>query len=417
MDMQSTPATIAIVLASSLFVTPVVAQEWAQFRGKSGQGVADAPDLPATFTDQNIHWRVPTGGTGHSSPVLWDSRLFFTRMGKNDRSREVVCFDAETGKESWAFTCTFDPHRQHRFNSFASSTPAVDAHGVYVLWSSGGKLFALAVSHKGKKLWRRELGLFKAQHGSGASPILYDDNLVIANQNEGEESFLTALHTETGKTQWRIERRSTDRTASYSCPVLYEHKGMDPLILFASQPYGLTAVEPKSGKIAWECDVEFQSRCVATPCLIGTSAFLSSGSGGGGKESAFVTLPVKRGDRPEVHSRMRRAIPYVPCALALGDRVFTFSDGGVASCLKGSDGSVVWRERMDGGFFSSPVSNGRTIYIPTKDGTLLSIGSGENYEALGSYNLGGPTYSTPAIAGNKLFVRTDTELIALGARR
>ena len=104
----------------------------------------------------------------------------------------------------------------------------------------------------------------------------------------------------------------------------------------------------------------------------------------------------------------------MPCALALDNRVFTFSDGGVASCLDGEDGSVLWRERMEGSFFSSPVSNGRVVYIPTKTGTLHSIGSGEKYEALGSFDLGGPTYSTPAIADNTMYARTSSELIALG---
>ncbi|MEE2888214.1 MAG: PQQ-binding-like beta-propeller repeat protein [Planctomycetota bacterium] len=409
MQRTSTILTLLLGLAS-----PAEAQEWTQFRGKAGQGITEAPELPATFTERNILWRVASGGTGHSSPVLWGTRLFLTRIGKRDNSRDVVCFDAKTGKELWAFACSFDPYRQHRFNSFASSTPAVDAQGIYVLWSSGGKLYSLAVNHRGKKLWRRELGLFRAQHGSGASPILHGKHVIVANQNEGDESFLMALDKKTGKTAWRIERRSTDRTASYCCPVVYQQTDQKPLILFASQPYGLTAVDPATGKVRWEFDVEFKLRCVATPCLIKDKVFFSSGSGGAGKESVFVALPTGENTQPSVHGRMRRAIPYVPCALALDNRVFTFSDGGVASCLDGEDGSVLWRERLEGSFFSSPVSNGRVVYIPTKTGTLHSIGSGEKYEALGSFDLGGPTYSTPAIADNTMYARTSSELIALG---
>lgn len=411
--MRPTLTLVAFFLALGL--PDATAQEWAQFRGQSGQGLTQAPRLPATFTTKNVLWRTPSGGTGHSSPVLWGSRLFLTRIGTKDDTRDVVCFDAKTGKELWAHECAFESYAQHKFNSFASSTPAVDAEAVHVLWSSGGKLYSLAVSHTGKKLWRRKLGLFRAQHGSGASPILHGDHVIIANQNEGEESFLIALNKKTGKTAWRIERESTKRTASYCCPVAYQGPDQTPVILFASQPYGLTAVEPKSGKIAWELDVAFKQRCVATPCLLGDRVFFSSGSGGGGKESAFVSLPSKANKKPRVDGRMRRAIPYVPCAIAVKSRVFTFSDGGVASCLDAKDGSVAWRERMEGTFFSSPVSNGRVIYIPTRTGTLHSIGTGEKYQSLGTFDLGNPTYSTPAIADNTLYVRTETELIALGA--
>lgn len=419
--MHRTTASLVSLLGLSLTLClsadRLLAQEWTQFRGKSGQGIADAPKLPATFSKKNVLWRVPTGGSGHSSPVLWGKRLFLTRIGQRSGSRLVVCYDAETGVELWSRNCTFDTYRQHKLNSFASSTPAVDADGIHILWSSGGNLFSLALDHDGEQLWRRKLGAFRAQHGSGASPILHGDHVIVANENEGDESFLMALDKKTGKTAWRIERKLTRRRASYCCPVVYQGPDQEPLILFASQPHGLTAVDPKAGKVRWECNVQFTERCVATPCLVGNLAFLSAGSGGGGHESAFVLLPNGEDIVPRVDHRMRKAIPYVPCALALDGRMFTFSDGGVASCLQGKDGSLVWRQRLEGSFFSSPVSNGKVIYIPTKAGVLYSLGTGKKFKELGQFDLGAPTFSTPAIVDNTMYVRTEAELIALGGKK
>ena len=141
----------------------------------------------------------------------------------------------------------------------------------------------------------------------------------------------------------------------------------------------------------------------------------SGGSGGGGKESAFVRLPSKPGGKPKIVRRMRRAIPYVPCALALNGRFYLFTDGGVVRCLKAESGDEVWRERLDGSFFSSPVSNGKAIYIVGRDGTLFSIKSGKAFKLLGSFDLGAKAYATPAIAPGVMYVRTFKELICLGA--
>ena len=134
--------------ATSLTFAPA-AQEWTRLRGPKGQGHGVA-DLPAALSADHVRWRVPAGA-GHSSPVLWGDALFLTRTVEGRGRRQVVCFDADTGEERWQRTFEFEPHDQHKLNSSASSTPAVDADGVYVLWTSGGKLLALALDHDGEE--------------------------------------------------------------------------------------------------------------------------------------------------------------------------------------------------------------------------------------------------------------------------
>ena len=405
------PSILLVVMVLQAFTA---AQEWTRFRGPAGQGIGKADDLPTKFTAANVRWRVDAG-MGHSSPVLWKNKLFLTRMGEAGGAREIVCFDAEKGEELWATKCEFDAHRQHKFNSFASATPAIDEKGIYIVWSSGPKLVAEAFDHSGKRTWRRELGAFRAQHGSGASPVLHDDLMVIANENEGKESFLVALEKESGKQRWKIGRNTFPRRGAYSCPVVLTPKKGSPYILFTSTSHGLTAVDPKAGQVLWETDLDLNQRCVNTPAVSGDFVFFSGGSGGGGKESAFVRLPSKPGGKPKIVRRMRRAIPYVPCALALNGRFYLFTDGGVVRCLKAESGDEVWRERLDGSFFSSPVSNGKAIYIVGRDGTLFSIKSGKAFKLLGSFDLGAKAYATPAIARGVMYVRTFKELICLGA--
>lgn len=389
-----------------------VAQEWSRFRGPRGQGVGVA-DLPTVFTKDHIRWRTVIGGTGHSSPVLWGSHVYLTRLGEERETRDVVCYDAATGKESWSYACTFEGHKQHKLNSFASATPVADDHGVYLMWSSADKLVALAVSHAGKLLWQRELGGYYAQHGSGNSPVMHGELVIIANENEGDDCFLTALNRKTGKPVWREELAKSPRWACYSPPFLYVSKDGRPVMMVASAAHGLTAFEPETGKIRWRANPGFKNRFIAAPCLAGNKLLVNTGSGNSGKECVVFEIGEGAKDEPKISYQRRRGLPYVPSAIALDGRFFLFADSGFASCLDADSGDELWRERIDGKFFSSPVSNGKAIYICDREGRLWTF-SKTKFAVLGSFDLSAPVCATPALARGAMFVRTAEELICLG---
>ena len=396
------------------------AQSASGFRGPGGQGVAAAGQLPARFNQRHVRWRVPVGGKGHSSPVVWKKRIYLTRMlgdtapdKKATGRREVVCFDFENGKELWSKAFAFTRHRQHRFNSFASSTAAVDATGVFVIWTNGKRLEAVAVDHKGKVMWRSRVGEYFAGHGSGSSPTLAGDTLLVANENEGPSSALYGLDKKTGVITWALRRKSLPRRGSFATPLLVEQNGRASFALFASTSHGLTAVNPENGRVLWEVNPEFRQRFVATP-VVGAGHLLAfAGSGGGGKESVLLRLPTKAGEKPSEVARPRRALPYVPCALPIGDRFYLINDAGIASCREAKTGEVVWRERLEGTFFGSPVSNGESVYVISREGKLLSFAVGDQFALHGSFDLGAGSYTTPAISENSLIVRTEAELLRL----
>ena len=391
------------------------AQEWSRFRGPGGQGVGVA-DLPVEFTPGHIRWRVTTGGSGHSSPVLWGARVFVTRLGEASGTRDVVCYDARGGQELWSYSCTFDEHTQHKLNSFASATPAVDDHGIYLMWSSGEELRAIAVSHDGELLWQRPLGGYYAQHGSGNSPVVHGELVIIANENEGEDCFLMALDRKTGETVWRQALAKSPRWACYSPPFLYEPEGGAPVMMVASAAHGLTAFELETGEIRWRANPGFKNRFIAAPCLAGDRLLINTGSGASGKECVVFELANGAKEQPKISYRHRRGLPYVPSAIALGGRFFLFADSGFASCLDAASGRELWRERIDGKFFSSPVSNGEAIYICDRDGQLWTF-SKSKFEVLGKFDLGGAVCATPALALGAMYVRTAGELLCLGPPR
>ena len=158
--MKMSKTSLAALCAACSLAVATPAQEWTRLRGPKGQGHG-ANELPAVLTESNVQWRVDAG-TGHSSPVLWGASLFLTRLGEQGGSREVVCFDADTGEERWARTFEFEAHDQHQLNSFTSSTPTVDADAVYDQADAGGFI----------KLWGLPSGIaHRVRHGmAGSSP-------------------------------------------------------------------------------------------------------------------------------------------------------------------------------------------------------------------------------------------------------
>ncbi|MCH7814141.1 MAG: PQQ-binding-like beta-propeller repeat protein, partial [Planctomycetes bacterium] len=53
--------------------------QWPQFRGPLGTGVAPNGDPPVTWSeDRNVRWKTAIPGRGHSSPVVWGDRIFLT---------------------------------------------------------------------------------------------------------------------------------------------------------------------------------------------------------------------------------------------------------------------------------------------------------------------------------------------------
>ncbi|MCR9246916.1 MAG: PQQ-binding-like beta-propeller repeat protein [bacterium] len=411
---RSTYALTTIVLAGTL-----AAQEWPRFRGPAGQGHGTV-DLPAKLASANVHWRVPAG-RGHSSPVLWGSRLFLTRLGTIGAEheagmREIACFDADTGRELWSRTRPFDSHDQHKLNSFASATPTADDRGVYVLWTSGKQLVATAFDHDGKALWRRELGEFYSNHGSAMSPVMHGDLVLVANENQGTDCFLTALDRATGEPRWRVERQKSARWASYSPPFRWQPGQGEPIVLLASSTHGLTAIEPATGKLRWQANPGFKMRFIAAPARSGNRLLVNTGSGKSGKECVVFDLGEDATSEPEVAYRPRRGLPYVPSAIALNGRFHWFTDSGFAVCIDAATGDELWRERTASRFFSSPVTNGKHLWVGDRDGNLLAF-SPQTFEQLGGLDLGSPIFATPALARGAMFVRTETELVRLGPVR
>jgi outer membrane protein assembly factor BamB len=401
---------------------PAEAQEWTRFRGPNGSGVSHARTIPTHLTDGDINWKVPLAGTGHSSPVLWGDRIFITSTGDKAGGLSVLCLDTTRGKIQWQKDFSLQPFPRHDFNSFASSTPAVDAERVYVLWNEPEHYYLAALDHHGKLIWQRDLGPFVSQHGCGISPIVHAGKVLVGNEQDDPKfvreatrsgvSFVVALDAKTGATAWQTPRRSA--VVSYSTPCIYESADGKASAIFHSQGHGIYAVNPDSGAIVWEYPQAFDKRSVSSPIVAGNVIIGSCGSGGGGHYVTAIRAGDFSGKKPELAYEMRKSAPYVPTGIAVNGRVWLWNDAGIVTCLEAASGSIHYQERVGGNFFGSPVwVDGRLFGVSTA-GEIVVLAATEQFKVLHRYALNELCHSTPAIAAGRMFIRTERQLVSLG---
>ena len=272
--------------------------------------------------------------------------------------------------------------------------------------------------------WQRDFGPFVSQHGCGVSPVLYDGKVIVANEQDdvkfvkehsrSGESFVVAVDAKTGKTVWQIPRRSA--VVAYSTPCVSENaKTQKPALVFNSQAHGIYALNPKTGEMLWEFPDAFDKRSVSSPILIGDFILGSCGSGGGGNVVTAINAARATPERkPELAWRMKQSAPYVPTGIALGDRVWLWSDAGILSQVDAATGAIRYQERVGGNYFGSPIWIDGRLFCVSTAGELVVVDGGDAFKVLHRHALNETCHSTPAVAMDQLFIRTENHLWSFG---
>jgi outer membrane protein assembly factor BamB len=404
------------VVTLTLLATSPQAQEWTRFRGPNGTGASAATTIPVSWTDDDYTWKIELPGEGHSSPVVWQDRLFVMSGDPRSATRHVISIDAGNGKTRWQRAFRSSTHHLHRRNSFASSSPAVDAERVYVAFAAPEQITLKALDHDGTELWSRALGPFVSQHGFGTSPIVFEDLVILfASQQHDQlspgqepgQSYMMAFDRRTGALRWKTPRKTT--RVCYGTPCIYRPAGGPPELICYNTGDGIFSLDARTGTPNWSIDV-FSMRNVNSPILVGDLGFGGNGSGGGGN----YLVAVRCGETPQEVYRITRQAPYVPTPVAHGDLVFLFYDRGIVTCIEAASGKVVWRERLGTAFSGSPVRVGDRLYCIDEQGTVFVLAARRQYALLAKNPLGELSRATPAISGGRMFLRTVSHLFCIG---
>lgn len=402
---------LLFVIGSSVWVGGTQAAipmdvNWPSWRG-DGSGISDDTNLPVFWNATNhVAWRTPLPGEGSSSPIVCDGRVFLTASSDHGTNRLVLCLDARDGHLLWQrqFVAERIPETDPKAG-YAPATPATDGRRLYVFFDSPG---LMAFDLEGSRLWTLPLGPFKSPYNITASPVVFRDRVIQCCDHAGE-AFILAADCVTGQVLWKTPRKASYQ---YGTPLLFKHGGEWQVIVGASI---VRAYDPLNGRERWSC--AGLSDCVAPSPVAGDDGLLYATSGRNGPSLAIN--PEGTGDVTETHIRMQVPTggPYVPSPLFRSVLILPADDGVIR--LISRDGVVRIAQRLHAHFTSSPILSGGNMYWTAENGDTYvldasRLGDVEPTLRVVAVNpLGEKILASPAVAGSRLFIRTDKALYCL----
>ncbi len=377
-------------------------RDWPWWRGPSRDGVAvgTEPVLTKWSNTQNILWKTPVSGRGHSSPIVVGDRVFLTTADEAQKVHSVLAFDRQTGKSLWKVDVNKGgfPAKNHAKNTEASPTLACDGERLFATFYHHDTVQATALDLDGKQVWQQTVGPFRPrsfEYGYAPSPTLYRETVIVATEFDGD-SAITALDRQTGKQVWRTPRKSS---ITFSTPVVAHVAGKDQLLISGTNQ--VSSYDPATGKSLWAADGTTFATC-GTMVWDGDIVFAS-----GGYPKA-ETLAVKAdGSGKVLWSNNQKC--YEESMLAYEGYVYALTGNGALFCWRGTDGKEMWKQRLQGPVSSSPVLAGGHIYQANERGVCYVFKPNpEKFEAVAENQLGDEGFPSPAIIGNRVFIRTAT---------
>jgi len=80
-------------------------------------------------------------------------------------------------------------------------------------------------------------------------------------------------------------------------------------------------------------------------------------------------------------------------------------------------GREIWRERIGGFYYGSPVWVDGRLYCISRKGEVIVLAASEKFKLLARVQLGEKSYATPAVADGAMYLRTLSHLFALGGKK
>src|SRR5437016_3829085 len=451
-------------------VTPA----WPAFRGPNSSGVSTEAKPPVKIGPTNsVLWKV-TVPWSPSSPCLWGDQIFLTTFAENEL--QTRCYQRKDGKLAWSRGLKPDKLETYHNteSSPATSSPATDGERVVSYFGSFG---LVCYDHKGNELWRHPLpvALSLGGYGTATSPLIAG-NKVVVSRDRDEGSSLLAVDLRTGKTLWETAR--PDSYGSFGTPITWKNEDMEEVVVPGSlrlKGYelktgkedwlveGVTAfacTTPVAGDgllffaawsdgkaddpwPTWEKFLEkydknkdgvitldefddasrdfYRGFDVNRDGKIDKADWDQLAASLAKGENVLVAVkPGGRGNITQTHVAWKatRGLPYVASPLLYEGRIYCIKNGGMISSFDARNGKPFYlqeRFNAEGSYYSSPVAADGRIYIASLPGKLTVIkAGGEKPEILHQAEFGERILATPALAGDKLYLRTQSTLYAFG---
>ena len=432
-------STAILLVSAAAANTAEPLPTWPSWRGPDGSGIARQSSFPTVWPTGALNptWHRPTS-EGWSSPVVADGRVFITdRTGNVER---VAAFEAATGKPLWERTnpVDFDPHQVgRRHGNGPKGTPVVVGERVFTLGIAGW-LQALNVAD-GTVVWKHvlpaEFGEPQALPGKRAevngeenvivpiapglgapvplfgytgSPVA-DGDLLIGPVGGSQGGTIMAFDQATGAVRWK----SLTENVSYSSPIVVELGGVRQVVVRTGpRVVGLAVAD---GRLLWSFDYQIQyDESIGTPVVAGDLVLVTAV---GRPLSAHRVVDANGQFSVSEVWRSDVLSSYLSSMLAFEGHLYGMNDGGEWHCLQLSDGKTVWRGGSHG-YYSTPVLVDRRLLGLNERGQLAVISAEPTaYREIAVNRLTAEaTWTSPAVVGNRLYVRSRSGLFCFEIR-
>ncbi len=427
-----------------------IGQNWPSFRGPSASGVAEGDKAPLEWNvsrSENVLWKTLIPGLGHSSPVVWEDRVFVTAaiQNKGESNLKVGMYgDVESVKEEdvfrWHVYCLdrnsgsilWDRQsyegkpkvKRHPKSSHANATPCTNGQCVVAFFGSEG---LYCYDMEGNLLWQKDLGVLDwgfyrspaAQWAGGCSPVIHEQ-MVILQCDVQKDSFLAAFALKDGALLWKTAR---DDVPTWGTPTIYAAKENSQIIVNGYKHIG--GYDLRTGKEIWRMagggDIP-----VPTPIVAYGLVYITSAHGGPSPIYAVrvsakgdISLKGKEAGNEHIAWSYPKGGNYIPTPIAYADYLYCGSDRGVWSCFEPETGKLVYRETLNpqgAAFSSSPVATDGRIFCTAENGDVYVVQAGPEFKLLGVNKMDETCMATPAISHGTLFFRTQHHLVAVAER-
>jgi outer membrane protein assembly factor BamB len=372
------------------------AADWPAWRGPTRDGVAEPGQNPPVHWSETecILWKSPIPGRGHGSATVVGDRIYLATADLDRQTQSVLCLNRHTGQLVWEREVHGGhPDAGHHSNSSAaSSTVVCDGGRLFINFLNGGAVYTTALDLDGKILWQHKVCDFVTHQGFGSSPVLYQSLVIVSADHRGG-GVIAALDRDTGDRVWSQAR---PKLPNYTSPAIVQAGGRTQAVLAGCNL--ISSFDPATGQKLWELNGSTEE-CVVTPVTDGTRVFTS----GGYPKNHTVAVFADGSGRIAWENTAR---VYVPSMIQKEGHLYAVMDAGLAVCWASDSGVEMWKERLGGDFFASPVMVGNRIYATNLGGkTFVFEATPKRFKLLAQNQLGDEAYASPVICGGRIYLR------------
>lgn len=411
------------ILLMTWFVValPARAQEavgWPQFLGPRRDGLSRETGLNTDWKAKPpaVLWKNPLGA-GFSSMSFAGDRLF-TMCNRGQRDF-VVCLDAGTGKELWAFDAASRYLDKQRHGPGPRSTPTHQAGKLYCLMGMG-ELYCLDAA-RGTVVWKTNI--FEASGapvrsdetyywGMAGSPLIEGD-LVITQPGGEKNNSVAAFDRQTGKLLWT----AGSDPPGYASPIaITAHKQRIIVCATGQSVLGLDV----RGQALWRYGFGNQYNCTCATPLWGNDVLFVSAAYGTGCAALALDHDGKQWTVREKWRNKNLQNQFATSMIVKGAIYGCHGDLGAAMlrCLDLETGQDKWTERAPGK--CSLIAFDGHLVCASESGVLRLVEANpERYVPKGEIAglLTRRTWPPPALYNGRLYFRDEKNLFCLDARK